>query len=142
MQETYVQSLGWEDPLEKGNGNPLQYSCLENPIDGEAWQATESDRTQRLNNNIYVHIQLSPPTRKKRIFFLNSVSPSSFYTTFPVHFLFKFLEPLDSSQCFHFCSCYSLFNCICTFPHSATETVLACFKSSGYLFWPHHSVSS
>ena len=23
-----------------GNGNPLQYSCLENPLDGEAWQAT------------------------------------------------------------------------------------------------------
>ena len=21
----------------KGNGNPLQYSCLENPMDGEAW---------------------------------------------------------------------------------------------------------
>ena len=34
-----------------GNGNPLQYSCLENPTGGEAWQATihgvlkESDRT-------------------------------------------------------------------------------------------------
>ena len=24
----------------KGNGNPLQYSCLENPMDGGAWQAT------------------------------------------------------------------------------------------------------
>ena len=24
----------------KGNGNPLQYSCLENPTDGGAWQAT------------------------------------------------------------------------------------------------------
>ena len=23
-----------------GNGNPLQYSCLENPMDREAWQAT------------------------------------------------------------------------------------------------------
>ena len=40
MQETQVQSLGWEDPLEKGNGNPLQYSCLENPMDRGAWQAT------------------------------------------------------------------------------------------------------
>ena len=26
--------------LGEGNGNPLQYSCLENPMDGEAWQAT------------------------------------------------------------------------------------------------------
>ena len=24
----------------EGNGNPLQYSCLENPMDGEAWQVT------------------------------------------------------------------------------------------------------
>ena len=24
----------------KGNGNPLQYSCLENPMDGGAWLAT------------------------------------------------------------------------------------------------------
>ena len=24
----------------KGNGHPLQYSCLENPTDGGAWQAT------------------------------------------------------------------------------------------------------
>ena len=25
--------------LEKGNGNPLQYSCLENPMDKGAWRA-------------------------------------------------------------------------------------------------------
>ena len=24
----------------EGNGTPLQYSCLENPMDKEAWQAT------------------------------------------------------------------------------------------------------
>ena len=27
-------------PLEGGDGNPLQYSCLENTVDREAWQAT------------------------------------------------------------------------------------------------------
>ena len=37
MQETQVWFLGWEDALEKGNGNPLQYTCLENPMDREAW---------------------------------------------------------------------------------------------------------
>ena len=26
--------------LEEGNGNPLQYSCLENPMDRGAWWAT------------------------------------------------------------------------------------------------------
>ena len=36
----------------KGNGNPLQYSCLENPRDGGAWWAaslwgrTEADTTE------------------------------------------------------------------------------------------------
>ena len=30
-QETQVQTLGWEDLLEKGMAYPLQYSCLENP---------------------------------------------------------------------------------------------------------------
>ena len=29
-----------------GNGNPLQYSCLENPMDGGAWQATVHRVTQ------------------------------------------------------------------------------------------------
>ena len=32
-----------------GNGNPLQYSCLENPMDREVWQAIvtkDSDMTQ------------------------------------------------------------------------------------------------
>ena len=29
MQETQIRSLGWKDPLENGNGYPLQYSCLD-----------------------------------------------------------------------------------------------------------------
>ena len=37
MQETWVRSLGWEDSLGEGNGNPLQHSCLENFMDGGAW---------------------------------------------------------------------------------------------------------
>ena len=40
MQETRIQSLGWEDPLGGGHGNPLQYSCLENVMDRGAWWAT------------------------------------------------------------------------------------------------------
>ena len=40
MQETWVRSLHQEDPLGEGNGNPLQYSCLENPMDRGAWRAT------------------------------------------------------------------------------------------------------
>ena len=28
-----------ENVVGEGNGNPLQYSCLENPMDGGAWKA-------------------------------------------------------------------------------------------------------
>jgi len=37
-----------------GNGNPLQYSCLGNPMDRGAWQATVhgvTNATEQLNNN-------------------------------------------------------------------------------------------
>ena len=40
MRETSVRSLGREAFPGEGNGNPLQYSCLENPMDGGAWWAT------------------------------------------------------------------------------------------------------
>ena len=40
MWESWVQSLGWEGPLEKENSYPLQYSGLENSTDRGAWQAT------------------------------------------------------------------------------------------------------
>ena len=32
--------LGSGRSPEERNGNPLQYSCLENPVDRETWQAT------------------------------------------------------------------------------------------------------
>ena len=47
MQETKVPSQGQEDPLDEGHGSPLQSSCLENPMDRGAWQATVHRVTQR-----------------------------------------------------------------------------------------------
>ena len=32
--------------LGEGNGNPLQYPCLENPVDRGAWQATVHEVTE------------------------------------------------------------------------------------------------
>ena len=40
LQETWVRSLGWEDSLEMGMATQLQYSCLENFMDGETWWTT------------------------------------------------------------------------------------------------------
>ena len=38
MQETWVRFLGQEDSTGEGNGNPLLYSCLGNPMDkGARW---------------------------------------------------------------------------------------------------------
>ena len=39
VPEPGVQSLGRDNPPEK-EGNVLQYSCLENPMDRGAWQVT------------------------------------------------------------------------------------------------------
>ena len=41
-----IPGLG-RSPAE-GNGNPLQYSCLGNPMDGGAWQATVYGVAKRL----------------------------------------------------------------------------------------------
>jgi len=40
MQETLVQFLGQEDPLDKEMATHSSNSCLENPMDRGAWQAT------------------------------------------------------------------------------------------------------
>ena len=37
VQETQVRSLGQEDSPGEENSNPLQYSCLGNPMDSGAW---------------------------------------------------------------------------------------------------------
>ena len=52
VQETWLCSLGWKDPLGGGHGNPLQYSCLENPhgqrslVCCSLWGHKESDTTE------------------------------------------------------------------------------------------------
>ena len=39
VQETQVRFLGWEDPLEKGNGNPVF-------LHGKSWKTEEPGRPQ------------------------------------------------------------------------------------------------
>ena len=49
MWETWVQSLGWEDPLGKGKATHFQYSGLENSMDSSPWGCRESDTTKQLS---------------------------------------------------------------------------------------------
>ena len=53
MWETWVRPLGQEDPLQKQNGNPLWYSCLENSTNRGAWRVTvhgvAKSQTQLIN---------------------------------------------------------------------------------------------
>ena len=53
MRETWVRSLGWEDPLEKGMATPSSILAWEIPWTSGAWWATvqvggckESDTTE------------------------------------------------------------------------------------------------
>ena len=39
MANPFVSKDIIKEPLGEGNGTPLQYSCLENPMDREAWKA-------------------------------------------------------------------------------------------------------
>ena len=45
----WVRSLGREDPLEEGN--PLQYSCLENPMNREEPDGLPSMGSQRVGHD-------------------------------------------------------------------------------------------
>ena len=64
--------------LGRGSGNPLQYSCLDNPMDGGAWQTSlwggnVSDTTEWLSTQ-HTHTPLTPPIRDWPLF----LSPFSF----------------------------------------------------------------
>ena len=46
----------------EGNGNPLQYSCLENPTDRGAWRATiHGGARSRTPTNTQTQIQIESP---------------------------------------------------------------------------------
>ena len=72
---------GSERSSGEGNGNPLQYSCLGNPMDREAWRATvhgvtkELDKTKRLKNNNkrpFISARTSPTPNRSSSGNLNS----------------------------------------------------------------------
>ena len=58
MQETWVQSLGWEDPLEKGKVTHSRILTWRIPWTVSSWGCKESDTTEQLS--------LSPPSINSR----------------------------------------------------------------------------
>ena len=50
----------------EGNSNPLQYSCLENPMDRGAWRATWGHREPDMTERTYMHHHTPPLSLCKR----------------------------------------------------------------------------
>ena len=44
-----------------GHGNPLQYSCLENPMNRGAWQATVQSRKESYTTEATYHVHTCAP---------------------------------------------------------------------------------
>ena len=61
-QVLIFDSWSWNCPGE-GDGNPLQYSCLENPMDRGAWRATvcrvTKSQAQLKRHNMHTHLEPS-----------------------------------------------------------------------------------
>ena len=116
MQETWVRSLAWEDPPGEGDGNPLQYSCLENPMDGEpgGLQSTGSRSRRRLSDFTYsLSLYMKARPLPQHLFpFLAQTWPSS-----SIHYLEEWSHypwpVLKSSQ-------YSLYLTLLLLPNSVT----------------------
>ena len=45
----------------EGNGNPLQYSCLESPMEGGAWLATVHGVAKESDTTEWLHYHYVPP---------------------------------------------------------------------------------
>ena len=57
----------------KGNGNPLQYSCLGNPVDREAWQLESRGSQKRVRHNLAIKQQ--PPFKELLKFSFDTFVP-------------------------------------------------------------------
>ena len=75
----------------KGNGNPLQYSCLENPMNREARRATvhgvakKSDMAEATQQEIHARNLLPGKILYFRHGYTRNVPSASFYKTFHLH---------------------------------------------------------
>ena len=67
-----VQSLGGGDSPEGGNGIPLQYSCLGNPMDRRAWTivhpVSKESNTKLLGTYYLFHMHLASSSKTKDVY--------------------------------------------------------------------------
>ena len=76
MQEIWVKSLGPEDSPQKENGNPLQYSYLENPMNRGACLAIAQGVTRSktwLSYWAHTHIALSTYNNREEMFKISDI---------------------------------------------------------------------
>ena len=92
---------GLERPPGEGNGNPLQYSCLENPhgrkslVGYSPWGRKESDMTERLSAH-------STYTCETKIRIMNMpITPKSFYVPLWNRSLLSILLHLQAATGLH-----------------------------------------
>ena len=90
MQEMQFWSLGQEDPLEKENGNPFHYSCLENPTDREAWWAAVHG-IARVGHNLVT--KPPPPQDRELKDALKTVKIITVFKSIGVSFIWKVTHP-------------------------------------------------
>ena len=76
MRETWVWTLGWEDPLEKGTAYPLAYSGLENSTDRGAWWAAVHGVAESRHDRVTFTFSLPNSFMKTNTVSVNSCSPS------------------------------------------------------------------
>ena len=100
----------------EGNGNPLQYACLENPMDRGAWRATahrvtkSQTRLKQSSTHAFMHLY---------------VSHSSEYTSILIS---QFVPPSLSLPCLHV---HSVYLCLYSCPGDG-QGGLACCDSWGH----------
>ena len=97
----------------EGNGNPLQYTCLENPMDGGAWWATvhgvAKSRTRLNNFTLFcftLYIKMFPNTTPYKVLLKNCTGKFKCFRSMPLSLAYMYV-----------CMC------LCVFAHKITENL-------------------
>ena len=93
----WVRSLGWEHSLGIKNGNPLQYSCLENSMNREACWATDHRVTWS-----WTRISIMHAHKKRTQFYTCEFTRADFCRTAPASCLDTILTLFSGDKVTHY----------------------------------------